>query len=92
MGERPSKIHSVERKNNSFGYSKSNCCWGTPTQQTRNTRTNRILELHGQSMTEVEWAEKMDINYGTLNSRLNKLGWSIEKSLTEPVKNEKVRT
>lgn len=35
MGDRP-KYLSLERKDNSKGYSKDNCCWATPEEQANN--------------------------------------------------------
>ena len=33
---------SLERKNNSLGYSKANCKWALPHEQARNTRANKL--------------------------------------------------
>lgn len=38
MGKRPSPELSIERINNNRGYSKSNCKWGTKSEQRRNQR------------------------------------------------------
>lgn len=40
MGERP-LLKTLERKNNSKGYSKRNCTWATYSEQARNRRTRR---------------------------------------------------
>lgn len=38
MGRRPTIKHTLERKNNNGGYSKSNCIWATRLVQGRNSR------------------------------------------------------
>lgn len=38
MGERPSKMHSIERVDNDKGYYPENCVWADKTQQSRNQR------------------------------------------------------
>lgn len=76
---------TIDRKDNRKGYTTDNCRWVTSKEQNRNTTRNRIIEYRGKKKTIVEWAEIYSINYQTLSSRLNKLGWSTEKALETPV-------
>ena len=39
MGDKPSSGHSIDRKDNSAGYSKENCHWVTRSVQNQNRRT-----------------------------------------------------
>jgi hypothetical protein len=39
MGEKPSPKHSIDRKDNSAGYSQENCHWVTRSVQNQNRRT-----------------------------------------------------
>ncbi len=71
MGSRPEGL-SIERIDNNKGYFLGNCKWATQKEQTRNARSNRIIEYNGKSMCLSEWAEILGINRGTLHHRLIK--------------------
>lgn len=85
MGERPSKKHSIERRNNDRGYSPSNCCWALALQQLNNKRTNFRVAFQGRTQTLAEWSRELNMNPCTLRRRLEVLGWSVERALTTPV-------
>lgn len=57
MGLRPSPKHTLDRVDNSKGYSKQNCRWATRKQQARNTRKTIMLEFQGETRALVDWAE-----------------------------------
>lgn len=80
MGDKPGANYTLERKDNSLGYSKDNCYWATTREQSLNRRSNRILTANGYKFTLVEWAETLSIKPVTLSSRLRR-GWSIEEAL-----------
>lgn len=86
LGPRPEK-HTLDRIDNSLGYSKANCRWADQKTQTRNTRTNRIITIDGKTHCVSEWAEIMGLKADTIFSRLW-LGWTerdaIYKPLSEP--------
>lgn len=85
MGERPSSDYSLDRIDNSKGYSKDNCRWATRSEQASNKRSNRFIEYKGKDKTLSEWARQYGISVGTLFARLNVQKWSMEKALnTEP--------
>ena len=83
MGEAPLGL-TLDRIDNSKGYSKANCRWATRKEQSRNRRMNRYLELNGERMIVAEWAEKLGVKPRLLRVRLNR-GWSVEKTLLTPV-------
>lgn len=85
MGVRPSKLHSVERRNNKKGYSKFNCYWGTAGEQARNKNNNVVVVLNGEKKCLKDWCIFYGINISTVSSR-RKRGWSWLKSFEEPPK------
>jgi len=86
MGEPPSDKHSVERIDGSLGYSPQNCCWATASEQNRNTSQNRNITFRGQTKCLADWAIELGINYGTLQSRIGKYGWTVERAFTTPLR------
>lgn len=69
-------------------YEPENCRWVDRYIQMNNKRNNRILTYNGESHTLAEWCEIVNIPYSCLKSRLNKLHWSVEKTLTTPTRNK----
>jgi len=84
MGRRPSPKHSLDRIDNSAGYSPANCRWASKKEQARNQRGNHVLTLKGKSMTVVQWAEVTGISISALRHRLER-GWPIAAVLSTPV-------
>ena len=85
MGERPKgDRYSIERRDNSIGYSPENCCWATPREQGLNTRVNHIVECRGESMPVGAWAARLQINPFLIYNRLRD-GWTAEEALFTPV-------
>lgn len=81
------KNTTIDRIDYNKGYEPSNCRWATRQIQADNTRQTRYLSFQGKTMSLHKWAKYLNINYGTLKSRLNNCGWSVEKSLSTEVKN-----
>jgi len=87
MEEQPNG-YSIDRIDNNQGYYKENCRWVTPKQNNRNKRTNHLETYNGKTQCLTEWAEETGISKQRIEWRL-KHGWSIEKTLTTPVKKYK---
>lgn len=72
MGFRPSPLHSLDRIDNSLGYSKENCRWATSKQQNRNRRSNKIIDTPRGPMVLAEAAEAFGVNEDALAKRIKK--------------------
>lgn len=83
MGERPEGM-TLERIDNSKGYSPDNCRWATRKEQQNNMRRNRILELNGERLNMTQWATRLGVTRKFLERRIDQLRWSVERALTEP--------
>lgn len=77
---------TLDRIDNNKGYSKDNCRWATKTEQARNTRNiDRATKVtyKGETKTIREWSEFFGIKRTTLDMRINKYGWEVEKAFTK---------
>jgi hypothetical protein len=69
MGE-PSAGETLDRIDNSLGYSKDNCRWVSRAVQNLNKRSCVRYELNGKNQTLAEWARETGINRTTLWLRI----------------------
>ena len=74
---------SIDRINGSLGYSPDNCRWVSPSEQSRNRSTNRLIEYNGEVKTLIEWAEIAGVRKDTFRRRLL-CGWSVEEAINTP--------
>ena len=83
MGEAPEGL-TLDRKNNSKGYSPKNCRWATAHEQQQNMRSNVNLEYKGETFCAREWSRRLGIKYITLLARIYR-GWPVEQALGAPL-------
>jgi hypothetical protein len=84
MGEPPTG-YSLDRVDNTKGYSPTNCRWVPLAEQARNTR--RIRRYNGLSISAAARANNIEAD--VVFDRINKLGWDVDKALTTPTRHFK---
>jgi hypothetical protein len=96
MGERPEGM-TIDRLDNTKGYSKENCRWATRKQQQLN-RTNAVmLTYNGVTLNQTEWARKLGLKESAFRYRVasnfppEKLfAASVRSELLQPVTGRRV--
>lgn len=83
MGLRPSKRHSLDRKDNDKGYYAENCRWALPVEQSANRDITRKVLLNGEMVPVSILEKKAGLAKGVLSYRLD-AGWSLDRALSEP--------
>lgn len=78
---------TIDRMDNDSNYSPDNCRWVDMKTQERNTTRNKFITFRGETHCLIEWAEIVGINYRTLQGRIFRYGWSIERALSTPTGN-----
>lgn len=72
MGDRPSRIHSLDRRDNNGPYSPDNCRWATRYEQSRNKRQTRWITIGEETLCLKDWAIRLGISTGAFYYRLRK--------------------
>lgn len=92
MGESFVQGLEIDRIDVNGDYSKENCRWATRKEQTNNKRSKSeggvaiYLTYDNITMPLSGWADKVGLSLKCLHDRLYKLGWSLEKALTTPLR------
>ena len=73
---------TIERVDNSEGYSKGNCRWATNMEQQANKNNNRVLRYQGRDMHLAEFCRVAGVTRGAISPRLN-AGMSPEQALAD---------
>ncbi|WP_157509585.1 hypothetical protein [Leifsonia sp. Root4] len=83
MGPRPDGF-TLDRIDNDGPYSPENCRWASMRDQARNKRSNRRLELDGESLTVADWATRTGVPSAVIRQRIDKHKWSVSDALMTP--------
>ena len=85
IGPRPSPEHTIDRIANKGHYEPGNIRWATHVVQCRNRSSNRLITYGGRTLCLAAWEEETGIPQATIAYRL-RVGWSVERALSQPVK------
>ena len=84
VGNKPLWAKSLDRIDNNRGYQPDNVRWASTTTQNRNKRNNRLITYQGRTQCLNAWAEELNINRATLQTRLDREGLTVEEAFTRP--------
>lgn len=71
---------TIDRIDNSKGYSPDNCRWVSRKVQNNNHRNNHWNTMEGQTKTMAQWCEEKKCNYNTIRTRIYKLHLTPEQA------------
>jgi hypothetical protein len=83
MGERPKGL-SLDRIDNSKGYSKDNCRYASLKEQVRNRRVTVMITHTGETKPLAQWCEELGVSYERADRRY-RLGHPPHKILSTEV-------
>ncbi len=82
VGPRPSKRHTLDRKDSKGDYEPGNVCWATSVQQNNNRSSNRMVCYRGETLTLANALRRAGnmVKKNTARLRLEK-GWTVEAAV-----------
>jgi hypothetical protein len=88
MGDPPTGL-TLDRIDVDGNYCKENCRWVTTVEQANNKNNNHLLTYKNEVRTIAEWEKELGFPRSLIWQRLERLGWSVDKTFTTPVRKSK---
>lgn len=83
MGKMPEGKKSIDRIDNSKGYSPENCRWADWFEQAENRRTTKFLTHRGITQSVSKWGRSTGLRWA-IQGRLD-AGWSVADAIDTPI-------
>ncbi|WP_448647088.1 hypothetical protein [Pseudomonas mohnii] len=74
----------IDRIDNDGDYCPGNIKWSTPSQNSDNRRSGKMLTHDGKTQSQRRWAQELGLTDQIIHDRIDGLGWTIERALTTP--------
>lgn len=92
MGKRPSKNHSLDRKESNGNYEPGNCRWATQQEQTDNRRCSVVVTLMGRGQSMAAWCRELAVNYFSVMAYMKRkscrpaeaIAWALVRAAVNP--------
>ena len=77
MGECPEGL-TIDRSNNTEGYSRENCRWATMLQQVNNRRNTTYVTIGDETDALANWCRRLGKNYRAVRSKMQRGSTALE--------------
>ena len=81
VGRRPSPVHQIDRIDPNGDYSPGNVRWATTSQQARNKRNTRFVEIYGQQYSLADACDAFGVSYKRTWRRIVKGGMAPAEAM-----------
>lgn len=81
IGDKPTPLHTLDRKNNNGNYEPGNIRWATNEEQANNRSTTKFLTIKGETKSVSNWSKISGISGNVLRNRANN-NWTDEDILS----------